>query len=65
LAVKVIKLREPKPALTRFTCGGCGSFIEAGKDDGKYINDQRDGDCVSIRCPVCGRESFISVGHFK
>jgi hypothetical protein len=35
------------------TCPSCDSELEFTEQDGEYISDQRDGDCIKIECPVC------------
>jgi RNase P subunit RPR2 len=44
-------LPEQKPY--RVTCGTCRTIFEFEQREAKVTRDQRDGDYVSIACPVC------------
>lgn len=41
------------------SCTNCGCHITCKRKDGEYIDDQRDGDCLKVRCPTDGCSSFI------
>ena len=36
------------------TCSTCQTKIRFQQHEAKYNSDQRDGDYLSIKCPVCG-----------
>lgn len=63
--MKIIR-RGPKDSeLThRWTCRKCGSLIEAKRSEGRDIADDRDGDAIVFKCPVCEREHWVSKEKF-
>jgi RNase P subunit RPR2 len=65
MAVVVIEKREPKKVRKQFNCRECRSTLEASANDGRYVSDQRDGDCIAITCPVCGKENWLDTKFFK
>ena len=36
------------------TCRTCGSLLRFKQSEGRSSYDQRDGDFVTVTCPVCG-----------
>lgn len=34
-------------------CAACGCKFRFAANEGKYVNDPRDGDYISIKCPGC------------
>ena len=46
-------------------CSQCGSTIKSSINEGTYINDQRDGDYISVDCPVCLQQNFIDIKKYK
>lgn len=52
--VKIIKRGTPPDTKPRkATCRDCGTKIEFAVKEAKYVSDQRDGDILQIKCPVC------------
>lgn len=45
--------KPPKEKLLTATCRNCKTEIEFAMKEASYISDQRDGDFVSINCPIC------------
>lgn len=43
----------PGERVHRATCSHCKSELEFKQSEGKVTYDQRDGDYVSVTCPVC------------
>ena len=43
----------PKDRVYRVSCDSCSSKIEFIQGEGKIVYDQRDGNYISINCPVC------------
>lgn len=59
--MKIIKHGEiPAERLWRGTCSTCSTQVEFKQSEGKYIDDQRDGDCVQVTCPACNKPIFGS-----
>ena len=52
--MKIIKQGIP-PGEQPFkgTCVQCGTVIEFKRSEGKVTFDMRDGDFISIKCPIC------------
>lgn len=44
---------DPKDTTHRAVCGQCKTEVEFAQSEAVYHNDQRDGDFLSISCPVC------------
>lgn len=43
-------------------CMACKTVFEfTPSKDAKRVNDQRDGDSWKVACPVCGRQTYVSV----
>lgn len=55
----------PSERKTEWTCGTCKSIVESTQNEGEYISDQREGDCVKFECPVCKRFNYVAVSRFK
>lgn len=45
----------PQERLFAATCRSCHTEIEFKKSEGKVTASQRDGDFITVVCPVCGR----------
>lgn len=57
MAVEIIERGQlPSETVYDATCGNCRTKIRFKRGDAKYFFDQRDGDFLSIACPVC---SFV------
>ncbi len=54
--MKIIsKGRKPEEKEYRVTCDDCDTVFEFKKREAQYVSDQRDGDALKIKCPVCNR----------
>jgi len=65
--MKIVKkgVRPPKYHwVGQWSCGYCQSIIELEESDDpkkvKWDDDQRDGESVTITCPVCGERRTMS-----
>ena len=55
--IEIIKRGKiPQEKKYEATCYTCKTVFTALQEDGKVVNDQRDGDFVTFHCPVCNRE---------
>lgn len=54
--MKIITKGRTDPETVRFNCNKCGCVFEAVKMlEAQRVNDQRDGDFWSCRCPQCDK----------
>lgn len=58
--MRVISKAPAKNWKREVTCV-CKARLEVERDDCSYVNDQRDGDYWSCRCPECGTAIAITV----
>lgn len=68
--MKIIKEGiDPKKRTYRIECHICKTEFEFEQQEAKYNSDQRDGDFLSINCPICKTNCTIDVrcfvGHQK
>lgn len=60
--MKIIKLgRDPSETPVHGRCNNCGTEVEFELGEGTITNDQRDGDFVTVQCPVCQRKIHSAV----
>ena len=62
--MKVIKRGEiPLAKKYQATCMNCGTIFEFMKCEAEYVVDQRDGDCLRIKCPLheCKHTCYVGV----
>lgn len=53
--MKILKEGKwPEDSVHSGTCNRCKTEIEFARSEGTVTHDQRDGDFVSVDCPVCG-----------
>lgn len=45
--------------LYKMECGDCGTVFEFKEKEGKVVYDQRDGDYIEIKCPVCKEKCAV------
>lgn len=43
------------------TCNNCGTQVRFRESEGKVTHDQRDGDFVTVNCPVCARQIHVAL----
>ena len=48
--------KKPEDTVNRGTCNRCRTEVEFRRSEGEVTHDQRDGDFVSVDCPVCGHK---------
>lgn len=53
----------PSEAIHRATCTTCKTEVEFERKEGKMVYDQRDGDSVTVTCPVCGATIWAAVTY--
>jgi len=59
--VTIIKRGElPKDRIYRCTCYNCYTEFEFTQEEGTYHSDQRDGEYLTIACPLCNRNCHAS-----
>lgn len=64
--VEIIERGVPRGQPTFTTrCSGCDSKLKVSKGDGKLTFDQRDGDYVTVSCPVCQKSMTIDARLFR
>ena len=53
--MKILKRgTRPAESIHTGTCCTCNTEVEFARSEGKITYDQRDGDFVTVKCPVCG-----------
>lgn len=52
---------DPKEHTWRGTCLNCKTLVEFSKAEARYNHDQRDGDYLTVTCPVCGGDIHSAV----
>jgi len=59
--VKIIKRGQaPEEKTYRSTCRNCLTIVEFKRRDAKFTADQRDGDYLSVDCPVCAHRIYAT-----
>lgn len=54
--MKIIRRGQPPEQKTYFaTCNHCKTEIEFERSEARYVSDQRDGDFLEVKCPVCSK----------
>jgi hypothetical protein len=60
MAIEVVRRgKAPEDVVYKADCYTCKSVLKFKREDGKITYDQRDGDFLTIECPVC--EKHVSV----
>lgn len=49
----------PAKRVYRAVCGNCATEFEFEQHEAKITHDQRDGDFLTIPCPLCFREAHV------
>lgn len=52
---------KPSETVHRATCNTCSSTMEFQRHEGAIFYDQRDGDTISIECPVCQAKIIVDL----
>lgn len=63
--MKIITKGTPPDIKYTFTCRSCETVAIADKSEGRYVEDQRDGDAIVFICPVCGKEAWVNYNQHK
>jgi hypothetical protein len=45
-------------------CGNCNTRVKFTQSEGTVSYDQRDGDFISVECPVCQSTITVGIGQF-
>ena len=54
MAIEIIEIgQKPGDKQYEVQCRACRTKFTFSRSDAKYTSDQRDGDFVSIKCPLC------------
>ncbi len=60
--MKVIKEgTKPEETPRKATCRHCKSKLEFTRQDGRIVYDQRDGNALVVKCPVCDNELWVAL----
>lgn len=62
--MKIISVGKRPDEKTATVHCRCNTVFEFAKNEGRYVSDQRDGDCIAIKCPTCGQENWVDVRLF-
>jgi RNase P subunit RPR2 len=61
MAIEVIERGElPEDRPYEATCNRCRSKLRFLRGDAQFTADQRDGDFLTVKCPVCGESVHTS-----
>lgn len=56
MAVKIIRHgKPPEVQPIEVTCRNCDTLFSFTRSDASFVPDQRDGDHLTLHCPLCGR----------
>lgn len=58
--MKIIKRGSPPEIKYSFECRNCKTQAVAEKDEGRFVDDPRDGGAMVFDCPVCGKECWVN-----
>ena len=47
--------------LFKARCSNCKSLIEFARGEAEVTYDQRDGDFMTVTCPVCSRPVYLAI----
>ena len=60
--MKILKEGDlPEQKQYQWDCRTCNSEILAIQSEGRIVYDQRDGNAVVFKCPVCNQENWIKL----
>jgi hypothetical protein len=57
--------KQPENRIYRRSCGNCGSLLQFKSGDGRFVCDQRDGNAIVIKCPVCGVDVWTNADAYQ
>lgn len=59
MTIKILKQgRLPEEVTYKFICNHCATEFTAQQRDGKVRHDQRDGDSLEVKCPLCSHSCY-------
>jgi ribosomal protein S27E len=59
--MKIIKQGTPRSEdVFEGRCMDCKTVVQFKRSEAKYTPDQRDGDFLTVACPVCGRAIHVN-----
>ena len=59
--MKIIKRgKKSEERVYRVTCDDCGTVFEFKRAEAEYVSDQRDGDALTVKCPLCKRKVWTA-----
>lgn len=61
--MKIISQGKPPEIKYTFTCRKCKTVAIADRNEGRYVEDQRDGDAIVFKCPVCDNECWVNYNN--
>ncbi len=61
----VIKGDGPEERMYRATCRHCQSLLQFTRSEATFTSDQRDGDYVSVICPVCSSSVNVAENSYQ
>lgn len=65
MSIEIIKQgRLPEEKRWSFICRNCDTHFTAQKKDGQYFSNQRDGEALTVSCPLC-KTSVTSYTEYK
>jgi DNA-directed RNA polymerase subunit RPC12/RpoP len=60
--MRVIKAgAKPEDKLYQAACMHCKTEVEFARHEAKYNPDQRDGDFLSVNCPICSHLIAVAI----
>jgi RNase P subunit RPR2 len=59
------KGEKPEDRTYSAACGNCKSLLRFKRSEAEYVSDQRDGDAVTIECPVCKSKVFVAADSYR
>ena len=63
--MKIIKQGQvPAERVFRQECNHCGTIFEYAQSEGKFSYDPKEGSAIVIKCPVCTKLCYQSLGAY-
>ena len=51
---------KPDDMTQQARCTRCRTLVEFQRSEARFVSDQRDGDAMVVKCPVCGHEIWTA-----
>ena len=55
----------PEEQKYQVRCKNCKTLFRFKRSEGKYISDQRDGDSIEVKCPLCNEKCYADAHKDK